>query len=196
MKLFIFDCGEVILKNVDTFKALADYIGIEHSELLSDYSKYEMALMDGYMSPDDYYRHLEMKYAVVIDSDPFAAFFHPEVDFSMLSYVEKLRANGYRCVVGSNTFRPHWEIIRKLDGNPLGFFDALYPSHEIHVSKPEKAFFRYICSEEGVQCDEAVLIDDRKENTDSAASLGLSVLEYSGYGKEGRAEAFFSSYMK
>ena len=51
MKLFIFDCGEVILKNVDTFKALADYIGIEHSELLSDYSKYEMALMDGYMSP-------------------------------------------------------------------------------------------------------------------------------------------------
>ena len=40
------------------------------------------------------------------------------------------------------------------------------------------------------------LLEQMLENTDSAASLGLSVLEYSGYGKEGRAEAFFSSCMK
>ena len=42
MKLFIFDCGEVILNNVDTFVPFAELIGIPHEELLSDYAFYEM----------------------------------------------------------------------------------------------------------------------------------------------------------
>ena len=195
MKLFIFDCGEVILNNVDTFVPFAELIGIPHEELLSDYAFYEMPLMDGYMKVEDYYRHLEAKYRIRITDDPFARFFNPSLNLGMLSNVQKLRNKGYRCVVGSNTFAPHWDKILKMDGNPLGCFDALYPSHLVHLSKPEPAFFRYICKNENIAYEDAALIDDRKENTDAAKPVGLTVLEYSGPDKDKKAVEFFSRFL-
>ena len=195
MKLFIFDFGEVILNNADTFHPMADYIGISYDEFMADYTLYEMPLMDGYMAVDDYYRHIETKYGIDVKGKPFADLFHPAADMEMLSYVRELRAKGYRCVAGSNTFKPHWDIIRNMKEDPLSCFDALYPSHEIHISKPEKAFFRYICSKEDASYEETAFIDDRKENTDAAASLGIGVLEYSGSDRKEKASAFFSRFL-
>ena len=195
MKLFIFDFGEVILNNVDTFHPMADYIGISYDEFMADFALYEMPLMDGYMAVDDYYRHLEAKFGIEIEGKPFADLFHPAANMEMLSYVQELRNRGYRCVAGSNTFKPHWDIIREMKENPLGCFDALYPSHEIHLSKPEKAFFRYICSRERAEYEETAFIDDRKDNIDAAASLGITTLEYSGMDKDGKAAAFFSRFL-
>ena len=194
MKLFIFDFGEVVLGNVDTFHPLSNLIGISYDELMADYSLYEMPLMDGYMSVEDYYRHLEMKYEMVINGNPFGELFCPTINTRMLDNVKELRAHGFRCVVGSNTFKPHWDIIKKM--GVLENFDALYPSHEIHLSKPETAFFRYICSHEGVSFDETAFSDDRKENVEAAASLGISVLEYSGNDKDRKASEFFSKFYK
>lgn len=131
MKLFIFDFGEVILGNVDTFHPLSNLIGISYDELMADYSLYEMPLMDGYMSVEDYYRHLEMKYEMVINGNPFGELFCPTINTWMLDNVKELRSHGFRCVVGSNTFKPHWDIIKKM--GVLENFDALYPSHEIHL---------------------------------------------------------------
>ncbi len=194
MKLFIFDCGEVILNNVDTFVAFSESSGIAPSELLSDYSHYEMPLMDGYMSVEDYYRHLETKYQIMITGDPFREFFCPVVNQGMLCHVRMLKEKGYRCVIGSNTFQPHWDFIMSMDENPLGIFDALYPSHLIHLSKPEVAFFHYICCKECVKPRDAVMIDDRKENIDAASSAGLSAFWYSGLDKERKASEFFSFF--
>ena len=195
MSLFIFDMGEVILLGVRTLKQLSEYVGTDYHDIRMDYSYYDRALMDGYMSADDYYRHLEDKYQCVIKEDLFVKFFHPAVNMEMLSVIDKLRGNGHRCVIGSNTFKPHWDHIKTYKEKPLEHFDALYASHLMHMSKPEPAFWRIICQSEGYDYKDTYFIDDLEENTAAAASLGITVLKYSGDDKNERAREFFSPFI-
>ena len=195
MKLFIFDMGEVILLDIRTIRQISDYIGADFESVRDDYLMYDMALMDGYMSPEDYYRHLEDKYQVEIDEDLFSIFFHPTANSWMLSQVDALRERGHRCVIGSNTFKPHWDIISALPDRIFDHFDALYASHIMHMSKPEPSFWRIICSQEGFAYADTIFIDDLQRNIDAAASLGIRTLHYAGDGRNERAEAFFGEYL-
>ena len=195
MKLFIFDMGDVILLNIRTLMQIAEYVGTDYHDIRKDYGYYDMALMDGYMQVEDYYRHLEDKYQCHIDEDLFAKFFKPHINSFMLEIVDELRRRGHRCVVGSNTFRPHWEIVKTFPGDPLSHFDALYASHLIHMSKPESAFWRIITEKEGFGYSDTLFIDDRKENTDSASLLGIDTLLYSGCDRDEKAKEFFSRFI-
>ena len=195
MSLFIFDMGEVILLGVRTLKQLSEYVGTDYHDIRTDYAYYDRALMDGYMSAEDYYHHLEDKYQCRITEDLFVKFFHPAVNTAMLSRIDMLRARGHRCVIGSNTFRPHWDHVKTFSEKPLDHFDALYASHIMHMSKPEKAFWRIICQSEGYDYKDTCFIDDLPENIEAAASLGISTLKYSGDDKEERAEEFFSRFL-
>lgn len=195
MKLFIFDMGEVILLEVRTLMQIAQYVGTDYHDIRRDYGFYDRALMDGYMDPDDYYRHLEDKYSCRIDEDLFRKFFHPHVNTYMLSVIDKLRKKGHRCVIGSNTFRPHWECIASFPEKPMDHFDELYASHLIHMSKPESSFWRIICEKEGFSYADTLFIDDRIENTEAAAALGIDTLLYAGEDKDERAEVFFSRFL-
>ncbi len=196
MRLFIFDMGEVILTDVRTLERVAEALGIDEEALKADYLIYDMALMDGYMSVESYYDHLSHKFLLPrIDGDPFARYFSPAVNWTMLGYVDALRKRGHRCVIGSNTFKPHWDIILGYDGRPADHFDALYASHLIHLSKPEEAFFRHIASQEGFDYEDVSFIDDRRVNTDSASRLGIETLLYAGPDKDAKAAAFFARYL-
>lgn len=195
MSLFIFDMGEVILLGVRTLKDMAEYVGTDYHDLRKDYGYYDRALMDGYMSAEDYYHHLEDKYQCKVEEDIFVKFFHPEVNMKMLGIVDSLRAKGHRCVIGSNTFRPHWNHIKVYPEKPLEHFDALYASHLMHMSKPETAFWRIICEKEGYDYSDTSFIDDLEENIATAASLGINTLRYSGPDRDERAEEFFSRFI-
>ena len=195
MKLFIFDMGEVILLDVKTLMQMAEYVGTAYRDIRTDYGYYDRALMDGYMSPSDYYRHLEDKYQVAVEEDLFRKFFHPHINNRMLDIVDRLRAKGHRCVVGSNTFKPHWDCILAYPEKPLDHFDVLYASHLMHMSKPEPAFWRMICGAEGFSYADTLFIDDRNENIEAAASLGIDTLLYYGDDRDERADAFFSRFL-
>lgn len=144
MKLFIFDMGDVILLDVRTLMKISEYTGASYRSIREDYGYYDRALMDGYMDASDYYRHLEDKYSVRIESDLFSDFFTPHVNEHLIDIVDRLRSAGHRCVIGSNTFAPHWRLALAFPGRPLDHFDALYASHLMHMSKPEPAFWRMI----------------------------------------------------
>ena len=151
--------------------------------------------LDGYMDAEDYYRHLEDKYQCKIKEDLFVEFFKPHINEYMLGVVDELRKRGHRCVIGSNTFRPHWDYIKTFPGNPLCHFDATYASHLIHMSKPESSFWRIICEKEGFDYANTLFIDDRKENTEAATALGIDSLLYTGEDRDKKARAFFSRFI-
>ena len=195
MRLFIFDMGEVVLLSIRTLTQFAAMLGVSYEEIRDDYLRYDAALMDGYMSPEEYYRHLEDKYETKIKGEPFLDFFRPSVNGRMLGWVDSLRTAGYRCVIGSNTFRPHWEYAHAMAGDPLSHFDALYASHEMHLSKPDTAFWRCICRREGADYSDTAFIDDREENVAAAASLGITTLLYRGDDRDERAGEFFARYL-
>ena len=195
MKLFIFDMGSVIVTGLNILGGMAAELGIEKKILKEDYMLYNMPLMDGWMKPSDYYRHLELKFGKKIEGEMFERHFTPFTNHDLLQTVDRLRENGYTCVIGSNTFAPHWDPMLRMKDTPLMHFDRLYASHLIHRSKPEPYFFQYICQMEGVDYKETAFIDDMRENIDTADSLGITTLLYSGENLEERERAFFRPYL-
>lgn len=180
MSLYIFDMGEVLLLGVNTLRDIASAYGLDYKEFRVDYALYDKPLMEGYLHPRSYLEHLETKFDLSFDSDPFQVYFTPKLNERVMGFVRTLRERGDRVVVGSNTFSPHWEIVfSRYKEIPLSF-DALYASHEMHRVKPDKVFFSYILGKEGFRAEDSYFIDDRSDNINSSSSLGIHSYEYHG----------------
>ena len=111
MSLYIFDMGEVLLLGVNTLRDIASAYGLDYKEFRVDYALYDKPLMEGYLHPRSYLEHLETKFDLSFDSDPFQVYFTPKLNERVMGFVRTLRERGDRVVVGSNTFSPHWEIV-------------------------------------------------------------------------------------
>ena len=178
--LFIFDMGDVLVYNGVNFPEIARHLGIDEDVFMADYERYDIPLMEGWMDTLCYMRHLETEFGVRIDGNLFSEIYHPSVNTSLLPVLEKIRGAGRRAVIGSNTFRPHAEVIAALEEKPFSYFDALYFSHDMHITKPSLAFFRYILDKEGIDASASFFVDDREENIRAAESLGIRSFLYSG----------------
>lgn len=176
-KLYIFDLGGVLLMDFDTIGRMAGVLSLPKDVLEADYREYDKPLMEGFMSTDDYYRHLEIHFGVKVNEDLFSTCFMPfNVNTLMLSLADGIRTSGGRCVIGSNTFAPHWPYL--FSSGVGAHFDAHYASHLMHMSKPDGEFWRYILVHEGFSPEDAVFIDDRTENVMGAASVGIDAFHY------------------
>ncbi|MGH3745350.1 MAG: HAD-IA family hydrolase, partial [Mycobacteriales bacterium] len=51
--------------------------------------------------------------------------------------------------------------------------DDLVYSHEVHLAKPDPAIYHLACERLEVEPGEVVFVDDRPENVDAAAGLGM-----------------------
>ena len=178
--LFIFDMGDVLVYNGVNFPEIARHLGLDEDVFMADYERYDIPLMEGWMDTLCYMRHLETEFGVRIDGNLFSEIYHPSVNTSLLPVLEKIRGAGRRAVIGSNTFRPHADVIAALDEKPFSYFDALYFSHDMHITKPSLAFFRYILDKEGIDASASFFVDDREENIRAAESLGIRSFLYSG----------------
>lgn len=85
--------------------------------------------------------------------------------------VSELISNGHRTVCGTNNIKPFYEKIKA--GGFYDVFEKTYSSFLIGIAKPDPAFFRYIAREERVSPEEIFFVDDREENVNSAATLGI-----------------------
>ena len=192
-KLFIFDMGEVLILNVKTLPDIAREYNLDYDVLRSDYYLYNHALMEGWMTPDDYYRHMEINFALgKISDNPFLKYFKPTLNEFMIEEIRALKTSGHRVVVGSNTFAPHWDYILSTYPCFKEVFDSLYASHLIHIAKPLPAFWRHIISLEGAKAEDTIFIDDRLENIESAKRLGITTFQY--LRNDNEIKEFFSHY--
>lgn len=69
------------------------------------------------------------------------------------------------------------EIRRGLHGLDT-LFNRVVVSHEINVRKPDREIFEHLLKEIPFDPTECIFIDDKQENLDTAASLGLRVNLY------------------
>jgi putative hydrolase of the HAD superfamily len=58
-------------------------------------------------------------------------------------------------------------------------FDVLVWSFELGLAKPDPAIYRHTISKLGVKPEEALFIDDKRENIETARALGLQAIEFS-----------------
>jgi putative hydrolase of the HAD superfamily len=96
----------------------------------------------------------------------------------MIPLVKQLKAKGYQLYLASNASIRFYEYKNKIKA--LDEFNGLLISAEIHQIKPDSAFYLSLMSRFDLDPESCFMIDDRKENIEGAASVGIDGTIYDG----------------
>ena len=58
------------------------------------------------------------------------------------------------------------------------YFDEQVVSCEVHLGKPNLKFYQYLLDHCNLNPDETIFIDDRKDNVEAAAELGITPFHF------------------
>ena len=110
-----------------------------------------------------------------------------------LEFLQLLK-NKYRLFLLTNTDMIHIENFEEKVGTSFfsafyQCFEKVYYSYEMGMRKPDETIFRYIIKKHDLNPSRTLFVDDKKENTDAAASVGLEVWNLQ-VGKEDVVELF------
>ena len=95
-----------------------------------------------------------------------------------LDVLERLRREGYRLILLSNTnpYMMEWVRSTRFDGRGHAvdfYFDALYLSYEMKLMKPSGEIFMRMLMKEQVPPSECLFVDDGPRNVAAASQMGI-----------------------
>jgi putative hydrolase of the HAD superfamily len=96
----------------------------------------------------------------------------------MEDLIARLKGNGYRLVLASNTNAAHYAHYREAFRDVLSHFDAIAVSHEAGARKPHPQFFEYAHRFAGGEKAECVFVDDLVDNVAAAREFGWRAIHY------------------
>lgn len=179
IKNIIFDFGDIFL-NLDkqgTYKAMAA-LGVSKitDEMIQVYQNYEKGLM----TTDAFLNFFHDKFRIPKDK-LIVAWNAVLLDFprERLGFLKKLAdSKKYRLFLLSNTNDLHIKWVQDSLGDEFyndfkTCFEQFYLSHEINFRKPDTEIYKFVLNENNLIAEETLFVDDLKENTDSANSLGI-----------------------
>ena len=85
--------------------------------------------------------------------------------------IAELKAAGYRLFVLSNMSKDYIEFLREMP--VFQYFDGEIISCEVHLIKPEKEIYQLLLDTYNIEPEQTMFIDDRVENVEKAATLGI-----------------------
>ncbi len=95
------------------------------------------------------------------------------VEPATVDLIERLHAGGTRLALLSNA---GFDFGGPLRASPIaGLFERIFISAEMDALKPEPGIYLEVARELGVEPHEIVFVDNKRENTDGAAALGMTV---------------------
>lgn len=90
--------------------------------------------------------------------------------------IKELKEQGYKLYVLSNMSKEYIEFLRKLP--VFDYFDDQVVSCEINLGKPDKKVYEYLLSHCNLDAAETIFIDDRYDNVEAAAELGITPFHF------------------
>ena len=103
-----------------------------------------------------------------------------DVPLRNLDCLRRLREQGYRLLLLSNTnpYMMSWVFSSDFVGGRSlkEYFDTCYCSYEMGMMKPNPKIFEKLLSDEGLEPEEVLFLDDGPRNIECAASLGIQTL--------------------
>ena len=181
-----FDLGGVIVTiNQETAVKRFQEIGIKDAaDRLNPYTQSGIFgdVEVGKISPDEFIAELSRMagHQLTFEDCQYAwKGYFAELPERNLEILRKLRAEGYRLLLLSNTnpFIMRWALSDAFDGhgNSLGsYFDGLYLSYECKAMKPDEKIFRQMLSEQNILPANTLFVDDGPRNVAAASELGIS----------------------
>lgn len=188
IKEVIFDLGQVLVP-FDwgiAVKRLAEYLPDELArsalkdprELLSSIGDLTESLEIGAMNFSEFYGVVASRTGLKASEDFFRKAWCEifRLDSNVVGLGRRLAAN-HNVWLASNTNEAHYEYIVENFPDIL-FFKKAALSYELGEKKPEIAYFKKAISLFGIKPEEAVFIDDLKENVEAANRIGIKSIHY------------------
>lgn len=100
----------------------------------------------------------------------------------VIDIIRRLREQGHRVVILSNTNRLHCDYWPSQYPEVQQCVDKLYLSQDMGMRKPDPAIFNAVLEQEGVNVADAVFFDDNADNVKGALSIGLKTVHVTGPG--------------
>lgn len=101
--------------------------------------------------------------------------------------IKELKERGYKLYVLSNMSKEYIEYLRKL--SVFEYFDYEVVSCEVHLGKPNPEIYKYLLEHCGLNPSETIFIDDRHDNVEVAAELGITPFHFDRRNPEKACEA-------
>ena len=177
----IFDFGDVFI-NLDKHGAMTNALQLFAIEdFTHDMLKTNEDFETGVASREAFIGFYKNKFKHLEESQILNAWNYIIKDFPQyrLEFLQTLKDQGkYNLILLSNTNALHIEYIKETVPFFEDFkncFDGFYLSHEIGLRKPTTEIFEFIITENHLNTDQCLFIDDTKENTDTAVQMGFHV---------------------
>lgn len=185
--LYIFDLGNVIV-DIDFNRVLGAW---------SDFSRVPLAtLKQNFAMGEAFHQHERGE----ISDEAFAQAMCHEMDLPLsyeqfshgwqavfvairpdvIDIMHKLREQGHRVVVLSNTNRLHTTFWPEEYPEIRAAADKIYLSQEMGMRKPEARIYQAVLQAEGFSAADAVFFDDNVDNIEGANQLGITSILVTG----------------
>lgn len=176
----IFDFGDIFI-NLDKQATLDGLKKLGVSEWNEDLNQLNMSFEKGQISRENFLLGIQKHTSNATIEEVAAAWNAVLLDFPLkrLEFLQKL-SKKYRLFLLSNTDSIHIDTFEKENG--MSFcsdfyhcFEKVYFSFEMGMRKPDFEIYNSILNKHNLIAKHTLFVDDKKENTDAASSLGMQV---------------------
>ncbi|VYU81809.1 glucose-1-phosphatase [Metakosakonia massiliensis] len=185
--LYIFDLGNVIV-DIDFNRVLgawSDFSRVPLATLKQSFTMGEPFHLHerGEISDEDFAKALCEEMALPLSFEQFSAGWQAvfvSLRKEVIEIMQRLREQGHRVVVLSNTNRLHTTFWPDRYPEIRAAADHIYLSQEMGMRKPEARIYQRVLELEGYSADDAVFFDDNGDNIEGANQAGITSILVTG----------------
>nr|WP_294779876.1 HAD family phosphatase [uncultured Flavobacterium sp.] len=175
----IFDFGDIFI-NLDKPAPISGLQKLGMKEWNSDFDQLNHSFETGSISPEDFIGGFQKQLPNASKEEILKAWNSVLADFPKyrLEFLQEL-AKKYRLFLLSNTDSIH---IATFEKNNASFFkdfydcfEKVYFSFDMGLRKPDPKIYQVLLDNHNLIPENTLFVDDKTENTDSAATLGIKV---------------------
>ncbi|MDP5199685.1 HAD family phosphatase [Flavobacterium sp. DG2-3] len=176
----IFDFGDIFI-NLDKPATISGLQKLGMTEWNSDFDQLNLSFEVGAISPEDFVGGFQKQLPNASKEEILKAWNAVLADFPFyrLEFLQEL-SKKYRLFLLSNTDSIHINTFEEKSGVSFykdfyACFEKVYFSFDIGMRKPDPKIYKFVLDENNLTAENTLFIDDKTENTDCAAALGIKV---------------------
>lgn len=190
IRAVILDYGEVmcVKPKEENLSRMAKLFGIEPAVFFDRYIPSRGPYDQGVVSPEEYWKGFAAEMGVATDEATVARLrewdteMWGDVSGEMTDWLARLDEAGFRTALLSNMQNDMAAYARR-NFDWLKHIDAQILSCEVGMIKPDPAIFHLTAERMGVRPEQALLVDDREANIESARKTGMAGIRFQNIGQ-------------
>lgn len=176
----IFDFGDIFI-NLDKPATISGLQKLGMKEWNDEFDQLNLSFEVGAISPEDFVGGFQKQLPNASKEDILRAWNAVLADFPFyrLEFLQEL-SKKYRLFLLSNTDSIHINTFEEKSGVSFykdfyACFEKVYFSFDIGMRKPDPKIYQFVLDQNNLVAANTLFVDDKTENTDSAAALGIKV---------------------